>query len=252
LEHACAELHLDRSDLRILDWGCGRGRTVAKLLNEGYSAYGLDIDPLPLSNGRQWFEQHGYDPDERLLHVAPGQKVPFVDGFFHVILSEQVLEHVEPIQETIAEMGRLTACGGFGIHVFPAKWRVFEPHLFMPMVHWLPKNSVRDLAIRLCVVSGIEPRPHWPDNQGNVRERAQKYAHYSRKRTFYRTLAQLRPVFSKNGLDFDAVTGHCPMGTPANKRLPRWKSCARRLWSSIQLNFKVVHIIARRRHTVCS
>jgi 2-polyprenyl-3-methyl-5-hydroxy-6-metoxy-1,4-benzoquinol methylase len=38
-------------DLRVLDWGCGRGTTVAKLVEMGFDAYGVDIDPEPIKNG---------------------------------------------------------------------------------------------------------------------------------------------------------------------------------------------------------
>jgi hypothetical protein len=42
-----------------------------------------------------------------------------------------------------AELGRIIAAGGGGMHVFPAKWSIVEPHLHVPIVHWLPKNRLR-------------------------------------------------------------------------------------------------------------
>lgn len=247
LEQLRGELGLERSELRVLDWGCGRGRTVGKLLEAGYAAYGIDVDQLPVSNGRHWFETHGYDPNERLLCVQPGSRLPFQDGFFHVIFSEQVLEHVEPLKEMAAEMGRLTAVGGAGIHLFPAKWRIVEPHLFMPVVHWLPKNSIRAVAIRVCVAAGIEPKPYWPDNLGSASERARRYAEYSRIRTFYRSLRRLKAVFAKSGFHAIAIPAGWPVDGLHAGGFLGWKRCARPAVAWYLVNFKAVCLYVRRR-----
>jgi 2-polyprenyl-3-methyl-5-hydroxy-6-metoxy-1,4-benzoquinol methylase len=36
--------------------------------------------------------------------------------------------------------------------------RLVEAHLFMPFVHWLPKNAAHKWLIGLFVLAGIEPR----------------------------------------------------------------------------------------------
>ena len=46
--NAYAKRHsLEPSDVRILDFGCGRGRLAAKLLEHGFDAYGVDIATPP-------------------------------------------------------------------------------------------------------------------------------------------------------------------------------------------------------------
>lgn len=88
---------VDRSTLRVLDWGCGRGRTVIKLLEMGIDAYGVDIDPGPLKNGADAFRGRGEDPEHRLRLIKADGCTPFPDGFFHLVLSDQVFEHVRDL-----------------------------------------------------------------------------------------------------------------------------------------------------------
>lgn len=125
--------------INVLDWGCGRGRSVAKLREKGYNAYGIDIDEKVLKNGYPLFAKRGLKPENIIFHNDQIDK--FEDNFFHIIFSEQVLEHVKDINSMTHELARLTAPGGIGIHQFPGKYNVNEGHLFMPIVHWLPKKK---------------------------------------------------------------------------------------------------------------
>ncbi len=43
------ESGLDKSQIRIQEWGCGRGRAVARLREMGHAAFGVDIDGRPLA-----------------------------------------------------------------------------------------------------------------------------------------------------------------------------------------------------------
>ena len=47
---------------------------------------------------------------------------------------------------------------GFALHCFPEHQAPVEPHLFMPVVHRLLKNLIRNLGIRTMVALGIEPQ----------------------------------------------------------------------------------------------
>ena len=48
----------EAKDLRVLDWGCGRGRAVAWLRERGFDACGVDIDRKVLRNGHELFRGH--------------------------------------------------------------------------------------------------------------------------------------------------------------------------------------------------
>src|SRR4051812_19316153 len=82
-----------RGKVRVLDVGCGRGDTVAWLLDRGWDAYGIDINEAYLDMGRQYLDAHGHNPG-RLRLMYDDFTYPFEAGYFNVILSDQVLEHV--------------------------------------------------------------------------------------------------------------------------------------------------------------
>ena len=207
----CADrLGVGRQEMRVLDWGCGRGRTVLKLLELGIDAYGVDIDPGPIRNGSQIMKERGFDPEQRLICISSDCLTPFADEFFHVVLSEQVFEHVSDLDALSAELLRITIPGGGGLHVFPAKWRVIEPHLFVPFVHWLPKNRIRYwylylMAKRIPVWRSVEDK--------RVAERVEVYYDYLINKTYYRSLKKIFKTFYAAG--FDAFLW--PGGRPGRK-----------------------------------
>lgn len=186
------------SEMNILDWGCGRGRSVARLREKGFNAFGVDIDRKTLANGSSLFEQRGLSPDE-LLRCVDDVKT-FDDRFFHCIFSEQVLEHVEDLPGTLKEIGRLTVPGGTGIHFFPGAKNVWEGHVHMPLVHWLPKTVMRRYWISAMLLFGYGPREPWAEAKGtSAAAHADLYCRYMNNKTFYRDTREINEEFEKNG-----------------------------------------------------
>lgn len=187
------------SDLRILDWGCGKGRSVLHFLEQGYEAFGVDIDLKTLQNGFPLFEEMGYEAKKRL--VRPHDLNKFEDGCFHVIFSEQVFEHVENIESVIKSQNRLMRKSGLGCHIFPAAKSIRECHVNMPFVHWLPKNSLRKLWITIMVLFSKKPEKDWPGIEGvNFVQEVDVYYNYLNKKTFYRPINELVSLFEQHGL----------------------------------------------------
>ena len=54
-----AKQRLPGRGLNILDGGYGRGRSVAKLRELGFNAFGVDIDEMVMRNGYALFEKRG-------------------------------------------------------------------------------------------------------------------------------------------------------------------------------------------------
>ncbi len=107
----------------ILDYGCGAGNTVIALRLLGYAnAVGFDIvDYLDRA------------ADKSNYHIDPGGRVPFPDGTFDLIISDEVFEHVLDQDFAFAELYRVLKPGGVSIHVIPGKYQLVEPHVFVPL-----------------------------------------------------------------------------------------------------------------------
>ena len=77
---------------RVLDCGCGNGVSVDLLCEAGFDAWGNDLSSL---RKWQWRERQRRD---RLI-VASALSLPFPDGYFDVVISSGVIEHIG-VEET--------------------------------------------------------------------------------------------------------------------------------------------------------
>lgn len=121
---------VDRA-LRLLDSGCGNGISVDRFAEQGIEAWGNEVSALRMW---QWRERVSCD---RLV-AADSRRLPFPDGYFDVVISSGVLEHVgvaerggdayhvEPLPERdamrvafLGELLRVTAAGGVLFLDFP-------------------------------------------------------------------------------------------------------------------------------------
>lgn len=189
-------------NLRILDVGCGRGDTVAWMRAQGWDAYGIDVDAGYISRGRGYLSAAGDDP-ARLQLIGQDFTYPFDDGFFDVVLSDQVIEHVVELDGFASEVARVSAPHSRGLHIYPAKWCPIEPHLRTPFTHWLPKGPLRRAAEGAWLRVGLAA-PYFTDYSHG--ERLEIYNRYSEEHTFYRPLRQTMTTMARHGLDCDVLT----------------------------------------------
>ena len=79
----------------------------------------------------------------------------------------------------------------------------------MPIVHWLPKNGIRQNALRLFTSIGIEPK--WPETGTlSLKEKASVYYSYSRDKTFYRPPREILDLCRQHGFTGQLVASHHP------------------------------------------
>jgi SAM-dependent methyltransferase len=132
----------------ILDLGCGTGQTVAAFREAGYQAFGCDMA----------FPAASADPLKALLAegivrriAADPYRLPFAEEAFDVVLSEQVLEHVTDYPAALAEIRRVLKPGAVSLHVFPSRYKLIEPHVYVPLA-----SMVRSLGwLRFWAALGI-------------------------------------------------------------------------------------------------
>jgi SAM-dependent methyltransferase len=190
------------SDCCILDFGCGRGGMVGRLRRLGWRAFGVEIEQKFIAAGA--IVNTGNAESHPALSTMDGSgRTIFPDGFFDIVISDQVLEHVADLGSVASEIARILRPGGHVFHRLPAQYLFVEPHYRLPLVHWLPKNGVRRTAISAMVSAGY-PVPLPPDMP--ARQRTEVIYRYSCDHTYYRSPAAIAAEFRRHGIRLDFVS----------------------------------------------
>lgn len=126
-------------DARILDIGCGIGTYVRRFRAYSDEVYGVDVEPERVAEASETLPN---------IQVARGEELPFPDGFFDLVFSNEVIEHVDDDRATIREAVRVTQPGGSIVIFAPNRLYPFETHgayfgrryVFgnIPLVNWFP------------------------------------------------------------------------------------------------------------------
>ena len=110
---------------KILDFGCGAGRTLRSFRAHGYgNTYGYDV-----GDGRNLL---GMDRDNISVGSLLDLRLPYEDNTFDLVTSDQVFEHVQDQVRAFQELWRITKPGGYGLHFIPARYMPIEGHIFVP------------------------------------------------------------------------------------------------------------------------
>jgi len=127
--------------MTVLDFGCGQGEKVRLLREANIECFGAEI----FYGGATWD-----DGDlTALVHtgvireIASDGRLPFDDAAFDLIISDQVIEHVEDLEGVAAELNRVLRAGGRIYHQFPTSEVLREVHSGIPLAHRLPRGTAR-------------------------------------------------------------------------------------------------------------
>ena len=141
---------------RILEVGAGSGAVTALLARQGADIVGIEPN-------RGSFE--GFDPiraaleadrrHPRLLAVRADQLDPRALGYFDVIFSVNVVEHLQPLHPCLDGMPRVLSATGRMVHTCPNYRIPYEPHLRAPLVPGIPAWTGR-------VWPSMRRNPVWP------------------------------------------------------------------------------------------
>ena len=111
---------LDQSGLiisgrRVLEVGCGIGSIINELNRQGCKVVGIDI-----SNSAIEYGQKKYADIE--LKVGTADKLEFADKSFDIVLSFDVFEHLNDLDEHLKDVTRVLADGGYYLLQTPNKY----------------------------------------------------------------------------------------------------------------------------------
>lgn len=132
---------------RVLENGCGVGQYVTRLAAQGGEVIGLEYDFERAAEARR--------AAARIINAA-GENLPFPPSSFNLILSHEVLEHVQDDAAAVREMVRVLQPGGRIVLFCPNRGYPFETHGIYwrgkyhfgnkPFVNYLPRRWRDKLA----------------------------------------------------------------------------------------------------------
>jgi len=136
-----------RASGRVLDNGCGVGMYLGRLAGVAQPAVGLEYEHERALEARGLAER---------VVCAAGEHLPFPEGRFDLLLSHEVLEHVQDDRAAIREMVRVLVPGGRLVLFCPNRGYPFETHGIywrgkyhfgnIPLVNYLPRGLRDRLA----------------------------------------------------------------------------------------------------------
>ncbi len=144
---------------RILENGCGVGMYVEHMQPDGGTIIGLEYD-FPRAAEAHLRSEH--------ILCAAGEMLPFPSAHFDLILSHEVIEHVQDDRLAIAEMVRTLKPGGRIVLFCPNRGYPFETHGIYwrgqyhfgnkPFVNYLPRRWRDRLAphVRIYTSKDLE------------------------------------------------------------------------------------------------
>ncbi|MBM3468172.1 MAG: class I SAM-dependent methyltransferase [Alphaproteobacteria bacterium] len=141
-------------DAKILDFGCGEGAAAYAYLNKGYvNVYGYDVkNYLNLQN-----------PSDAHRFYFTLEDLASLNGTFDFIFSNQVFEHVMDYPQTIHQIYQLLKPGGISLHFFPSKWRLIEPHIYVPLAGAFSSRPYLSLWARLGIRNEFQTHSTWEE-----------------------------------------------------------------------------------------
>jgi SAM-dependent methyltransferase len=128
----------EHAPARILDYGCGAGQLVAAGRAAGLDMAGADVF-YGGSKARE--EAEGSGLFGTAIHEIRDGRIGFADSWFDLVVNNQVLEHVENLEQALSEIHRVLKPGGAVLSIFPSRDVFREGHIGIPFSHWFPRGS---------------------------------------------------------------------------------------------------------------
>jgi SAM-dependent methyltransferase len=138
----------------VFEDGCGVGMYLARLAKDARQAVGMDIELERTVDAQRLARQ---------VLCGAGEYLPFPENSFDLVLSHEVIEHVQDDRKAIEEIVRVLNPGGRLVMFVPNRGYPFETHgIFwkgkyrfgnIPLVNYLPDRWRNRLAPHVRIYS---------------------------------------------------------------------------------------------------
>lgn len=190
------------SDFRVLDYGCGSGDIVKRLLGININAFGCDVF---YEGGNLSSLVDTKLVDNGIIRKMDSNTIPFDSAIFDIVINNQVMEHVQDIDSVLDEISRVLKPGGVVLSLFPDKgvWR--EGHCGIPFLHWFPKYSHPRIYYATLLRSlGLG---HHKGNKSAF-QWSSDFCQWLDNWTYYRTQREIEKSYSKYFCDIEHIESY--------------------------------------------
>jgi SAM-dependent methyltransferase len=127
------------ADAKVLDVGSGVGSFVVACRRRGVRAFGIEPDRIGKGAGLTAIQIARSRLRTQAFVAGVGERLPFPDSSFDLVVMNQVVEHVSDQRGVLQEAARVVKVGGAIYVACPNYLRFYEPHYKLRWFPLLPK-----------------------------------------------------------------------------------------------------------------
>jgi ubiquinone/menaquinone biosynthesis C-methylase UbiE len=103
-----AKNEIDIKGKKLLDVGCGDGVLSYLFVKEGAKVCGIDYSDIAVKLAKEKTKNIGIE-----FKQGSAYELPYEDNFFDIVVSSDVIEHLEDMPKYLSEINRVVENGGW-------------------------------------------------------------------------------------------------------------------------------------------
>lgn len=162
--------HAGKDNVAILDHGCNQAFSLLYLAARGFTnIYGVDLEESNCSKLNS-FTRNILGLSGTRFYDFDGDIIPLADDSIDFVISQTVVEHVEPhlLENYYREASRVLVEGGKAYYDIPVRSNLYDSHTGLWLLHYFPRSIWLFL---LGVLRGAE-RQEWARRHLFLRSRS--------------------------------------------------------------------------------